>query len=137
MGRKATAVEKTDKRIMIVDDDENIRKTFALLLKKKYDVSAAGDSKEALNTYKHGSIDLLITDYKLPDQCGLDLVSRFRKLGYEGEVIMITAFPDLVNLDELSRLAISIFFVKPLDLDTLTQSIDRLMQPKPFMAGRF
>ena len=137
MGRKAADAEKSEKKIMIVDDDENIRKTFALILKKKYDVAAAGDSKEALSSYKDGHFDLLITDYKLPDQCGLDLVSKFRKLGYDGEVIMITAFPDLVNLSELSRLAISIFFVKPLDLDTLTQSIDRLMQPKPFMAGRF
>jgi hypothetical protein len=45
--------------------------------------------------------------------------------------MLITGHPDEVRLDDMGRFAISCFFVKPLDLDVLNASIDRLFQPRP------
>ena len=119
-----------DKKIVIVDDDESIRKTFFLILQKNYRVYLAKDSKEALQRFKRAKIDLIIADLKLPYLNGVELIAKFRELGYGGEVILISAYPDLVNIDELSRLSISHFFVKPLDLDSLNRSIDHLLNSK-------
>jgi response regulator of citrate/malate metabolism len=58
------------------------------------------------------------------------MIAKFRELGYQGKVILISAYPDLVNIDELSRLSISHFFVKPLDLDSINISVDRLLNSK-------
>jgi DNA-binding response OmpR family regulator len=115
------------KVIVVVDDDESIRKTFFLILHKKYRVYLAKDSKEALDRFKKSHVDLIIADLKLPQINGLDMISSFRKAGYDGEVILISAFPDLVNEKRLSDLSISDFFTKPLDLKALNHSISCLL----------
>ena len=120
----------SDKKIVVVDDDESIRKTFFLILNKNYQVYLAKDSTEALQHFKNAKIDLIIADLKLPDLNGLEMIAKFRESGYSGKVILISAFPDLVNVNTLSHLSISQFFVKPLDLDALNLSIDHLLNSK-------
>jgi DNA-binding NtrC family response regulator len=123
-----------EKKILIVDDDEPIRKTFHLLLKKQYRVFLARDSEEALREYKGQKFDLIIADLRLPRLSGLELIDRLRGLGYRGEAILISAHPDCISIDELGRHAIGHFFAKPLDLNVLSRSIDYLLQPKEAVA---
>jgi DNA-binding NtrC family response regulator len=118
------------KKIVIVDDDENIRKTFILLLGKKYRVYSLKDSQEALAKLRHSRADLVIADYKLPHLNGMELIKKLREDGFEGEAMLISAHPDLVRIEDMSRFAISHFFVKPLDLNALNLSIDRVLQAK-------
>jgi len=118
------------KKIVVVDDDKNIRKTFDLLLGKRYKVCSAKDSKEALTRLRNAPADLVIADYKLPDGNGLELIKKLRESGFEGGAMLISAHPDLVPIEDMSRFAISHFFVKPLDLDILNLSIDRVLQPQ-------
>jgi DNA-binding NtrC family response regulator len=121
------------KKIVIVDDDENIRKTFVLLLGKKYRVSSLKDSEEALAKLRNTRPDLIIADFKLPHLNGLELIKRLREAGFEGEAMLISAHPDMVKIEDLSRFSISHFFVKPLDLNALNVSIDRVLQPKKLL----
>lgn len=120
----------SQKKIVVIDDDESIRKTFFLILHKNYQVYLAKDSKEALQRFKKAKIDLIIADLKLPYLNGLEMIAKFRESGYRGEVILISAYPDLVKIDELNHLSISHFFVKPLDLDAFNRSIDYLLGSK-------
>lgn len=120
----------TEKKIVIVDDDDCIRKTFFMILNENYRVYLAKDPREALSKFKKADIDLIIADLKLPFINGLEMISIFRKSGYKGEVILISAYPDLITPDELNRLSIGHFFVKPLDLTALNQSIDHLLNGK-------
>lgn len=125
-----------EKKIVIIDDDESIRKTFFLILHENYRVYMAKDSREALQRFKKAKIDLIIADLKLPYLNGMEMITQFREAGYKGEVILISAYPDLVNVDELARLSISHFFVKPLDLDAINQSIDYLLDSKKIREKR-
>ncbi len=118
------------KKIVVVDDDETIRKTFFLILNQNYRVYLAKDGQEVLDRIKKSDVDLIIADYRLPSMNGLELVSALRKEGYRGEVIMISAHADMIEPDVLSRLAISHFFAKPLDLAALSRSIDYLLNVK-------
>jgi len=115
------------KKVVVVDDEESIRKTFFLILHENYQVYLAKDSREALQRFKKSKIDLIIADLKLPDLSGLEMIARFRESGYQGKVILISSYPDLVDIEELSRLSISHFFTKPLDLNELNKSIDCLL----------
>lgn len=124
------------KKIVVVDDDESIRKTFFLILNKNYKVYLAKDSREALQRFKKVKIDLIIADLKLPYLNGLEMIGKFRESGYRGEVILISAYPDLVEIDELNSLSISHFFVKPLDLDAFNRSIDYLLNSKKITKKR-
>ena len=118
----------SEKKIVVVDDDESIRKTFFLILHENYRVYLAKDAKEALQRFKKAKIDLIIADLKLPYTNGLEMINKFRESGYQGDAILISAFPDLINVDELSRLSVSHFFVKPLDLDALNRSIEHILK---------
>lgn len=115
------------KKVVIVDDDESIRKTFFLILNSDYRVYIAKNAEEALQRFRGANIDLIIADLKLPHLNGLDMIAKFRESGYKGEVILISAFPDLVDPKDMDRLSIGHFFVKPLDLDALNQSINYLL----------
>ena len=114
-------------KIVIVDDEESIRKTFFLILNKQYRVYLAKDAEEALARFKGPTVDLLIVDYRLPDMNGVELVARLREQGFRGEAILISAHVELIEPDILSRLRISHFFAKPLDLNALNRSIDYLL----------
>ncbi len=118
-----------EKKIIVVDDDESIRKTFFLMLKKKYRVFLARDSEEALRDHKTCKFDLIIADLKLPRLNGLEMISRFRELGFRGEAILISAHPDCVSVEELDHHSIGYFFSKPLDFQALTRSIEYLLEP--------
>lgn len=118
------------KKIVLVDDDETVRKTFSLLLGKKYRVLPLKDPRQALSQLKSSRADLVIADYKLPFINGMELIKRLRENGFEGEAMLITAHPDEVRIEDMGRFAISHFFVKPLDLNDLNLSIDRVLNPK-------
>jgi len=122
------------KKIVLVDDDETVRKTFVLLLGKKYRVVSLKDPRQALSQLKGGRADLVIADYRLPYINGMELIKRLREHGYEGDAMLITAHPDEVRIEDMGRYAISHFFVKPLDLNDLNMSIDRVLQPKDPLA---
>lgn len=129
-------MEKLGKKIVVVDDDESVRKTFFLILNKNYRVYLAKDSREALSRFRHTKIDLLIADLRLPDLDGLSLIAKFREAGYRGEAMLISAYPDDIKVEDLTRYSIGHFFVKPLDLDALMHSINYLLNPKARMERR-
>ncbi len=118
---------KSEKRIVFVDDDETIRKTFRLMFGKNYRVFLAGDSAEALRVFKHLRFDLVVADFRLPGINGLEMIGRFREMGYRGEAILISAYSDLIKIEDLERFRVGHFFVKPLDFHVLTRSIEYLL----------
>jgi DNA-binding NtrC family response regulator len=124
------------KKIVVVDDDESIRKTFFLILNKKYRVQLVKDGAETLARVKGSGVDLLIVDYRLPDMNGVELVTRLREQGFRGEALLISAHAELIDPDELLRARISHFFAKPLDLEALNRSIDYLLHKDEIEAMR-
>jgi DNA-binding NtrC family response regulator len=120
----------TTKKIVLVDDDETVRKTFTLLLGTKYRIESLKDPRQALSKLKGGRADLIIADYRLPYFNGMELIKRLRENGFEGDAMLITAHPDEVRIEDMGRFAISHFFVKPLDLNDLNLSIDRVLMPR-------
>ncbi|MGD2245784.1 MAG: response regulator [Candidatus Aminicenantes bacterium] len=126
-----------EKKIVVVDDDDIIRKTFFMILHKKYSVYLAKDAEEALCRFQREDIDLIITDLKLPRLSGLEMIAAFRKNGYKGDVILISAYPDLLQKDDLRRFSIEYFFIKPLDLKALEQSIDSLIRSEGSQSKKY
>jgi YesN/AraC family two-component response regulator len=118
------------KSIVVADDDDFIRKTFFMILHQNYCVHLAKDADEVFAHFKNRGIDLIITDLKLPRLSGLEMISILREDGYEGDLILISAYPDLIHRETLQRYSIKHFFIKPLDLKTLKHSIDSLMCPR-------
>src|SRR3990172_1446367 len=88
---------KNKKTILIVDDDpENVRNYSEILVDMDYQVIARGDVDSALALlHDKVSIDLVITDYRMPGKTGLDFIIALRRLRPSLPVIMITAYGNI------------------------------------------
>lgn len=80
------------KKILLVDDDEDLREALGeqLVLTEDFDVFEAGDGSEALARVKEGLYDLVILDVGLPDTDGRELCRLMRKQGVKNPILMLT-----------------------------------------------
>jgi two-component system response regulator PilR (NtrC family) len=80
-------------KILIVDDERSIREVLDIFLKKEgFSVTSASTGLEGLNHVRASDFDLIISDIKMPDMSGIDLLRELRTTGFNGQFILLTAF---------------------------------------------
>ena len=80
-------------RILVVDDERSIRELLEIFLKKEgFDVTSASSAKEGLEWTRSVEFDLIVSDVKMPDMTGIDLLRALREGGFGGQFILLTAF---------------------------------------------
>jgi DNA-binding response OmpR family regulator len=83
-------------RILIVDDEANIRLTLSTLLKREdYDVTSAGSGEEAVALIDQQQYDLMLVDLKMPGMDGIQVVAHLRRQGHTTAVIILTGHGSL------------------------------------------
>jgi len=116
----------TRKRILVVDDDESLRwVTQAQLQQSGYDVSAAAEASDALQSMRQAPPDLVITDLKMPGMSGLELLRKIRTDFPEIIVIMVTAFGTVENAVEAMKAGAYDYITKPVNIDELRLIVNR------------
>ena len=123
---------RTQPIILIVEDYADTRYMLKLLLESlNYAVLTAANGKLALSIAVKNHIDLIITDFNLPDTTGAALIRRLRQLNEDLNsvpIVMLTA----LDADEYRHLAAEAgcneFIVKPVDFDTLEGVLDGLLR---------
>ena len=79
------------KKIMVVDDEPNIRNLLLDVLSEKgYKVTLAKDGQDSLDQLRHHRFDLLITDIEMPRLDGIGLINRMRRRGRKEKIILMT-----------------------------------------------
>jgi DNA-binding NtrC family response regulator len=107
-------------RILIVDDEESMREFLtAVLSKEGYSVQAVESGKEALEVLGTDTFALLISDLRMPEMSGLELVALARKRHPQLSVVVITAFASLESAIEALRLGASDYIMKPFQVDEI------------------
>jgi two-component system, NtrC family, response regulator AtoC len=118
-------IELEDK-ILIVDDEEEICSVLARSLTKAgYSPITANNGREALNLFYKENFSLIISDIKMPDMNGLELLKNVRAVNPNIMVIMMTAFPEIDRVVEAMRLGACDFILKPFDLDQVVLSVKK------------
>ena len=80
-------------RILIVDDERSIRELLEIFLKKEgFEVQTAQSVTEALDLIKSTEFDLIVSDIRMPDMSGIDLLRHVRSNNFNGQFILLTAF---------------------------------------------
>jgi two-component system cell cycle sensor histidine kinase/response regulator CckA len=113
--------------ILLIDDNNLSRRVYGRLLKEKgYEVLEAADGNEALKLIDENVFDLIISDLILPDLDGRKLISLIRAKWPKIPIILISGHlleeADKVILDGPTR-----FILKPIDLNDLTEAVQRLI----------
>jgi two-component system response regulator PilR (NtrC family) len=104
-------------RLLVVDDEPDLRTLYELtLVREGYEVESAGSVEEAWPLLQQGSFQLVITDMRLPDGTGLDLLRRMEAAGRPEKGIVITAYGSAENAVEALKAGAYDYLTKPVDL---------------------
>lgn len=124
-------------RILVVDDDESIRKTISTILEEKgYEVDTAESGREAIEKTHGGFYNLALIDIRLPDMEGTELLMRMKETTPRMVKIIVTGFPSLQNaMDAVNRSA-DAYVIKPVRIDDLLETI-RVHLEKQRQAKRY
>ena len=119
-------------RILIIDDDDTIRKMLALTLSKAgYDVAAAADGNEGLKQFRKNEIDLVITDLIMPEKEGIEMIMELRNDFPDVKIIAMSGGAQ-VGPDEYLKLANALgaqrTLKKPIDREDLLETIKKILQ---------
>jgi CheY-like chemotaxis protein/predicted regulator of Ras-like GTPase activity (Roadblock/LC7/MglB family) len=119
------------KRILIVDDDADIRRivTLALSDESPYVVTSVSSAEAALLHIARQPVDLLFTDIQMPGMDGLDLIRRVHELDPNTAVIVFTVSPENVSSERAAELRVDYLLTKPVETERLRQAVDTLLNP--------
>jgi DNA-binding NarL/FixJ family response regulator/predicted regulator of Ras-like GTPase activity (Roadblock/LC7/MglB family) len=119
------------KRILVVDDDVNVRRivTLALSDDSPYEVHSVSSAEAALLHIARHPVDLLFTDIRMPGMNGLDLVQRVRELDPKTAVIVFTVSPQDLTPERAAQLKIDCLLEKPVSPDRMRLAVDLLLDP--------
>ncbi len=117
--------------ILLVDDEESPRATLALLLKQAgHEVVQADGVEAAARVLGERAFDLVITDLRMPDGSGLEVVRRTRSARHEAEVIVLTAYAGWESAKEAMRLGAFDYFEKGREPEELFHRIDQALEKR-------
>ncbi len=115
-------------RILVADDDPSVRLLLdGFLGKIGYSVDSCEDGREALKRMKESRYDLMILDYEMPFQTGIEVVRELRTRGNRAPAILISTAWSVDSLQTSQGLDPIEYLAKPLDLGGLKASIQKLV----------
>ncbi|HUF93957.1 MAG TPA: response regulator, partial [Candidatus Limnocylindria bacterium] len=122
-------------KILVVDDEKSI----LLLLREAlgqwgYQVKTASSGMEALEILRSELFDAMLSDVRMPDMSGLDLLREVRKQDESIEVVMMTGYPTIASAVQALKEGAYDYLSKPLILDELRHLMARMMERK-FLRG--
>lgn len=120
-------------KVLIVDDEPDIRELLEITLgRMKLDTYSARDASEALALLKRETFDLCLTDMRLPDGTGLELVQHIQQRFPQTPVAMITAYGNVDTAINALKAGAFDFLTKPVDLNRLRELVSSaLLLPAP------
>jgi DNA-binding NtrC family response regulator len=113
-------------RILIVDDDEQIRLGLESLLSDDWDTRTAADGREAIVAFAEYSPDVVLIDVGLPDISGIDLLNHVKTYSETTAVIMMSGIGKLDRVTESMKLGAETFLQKPFDYETLVATLEQV-----------
>jgi DNA-binding NtrC family response regulator len=117
--------------VLIADDEKNIREGLGRSLERDdYNVFLAGDGREALATVEENEIDLIITDLKMPNLSGQELLKRVTAAYPTVPVIMLTGHGSIESAVDAMRVGAYDFLTKPINLDRLSLLVKRALSKR-------
>jgi two-component system NtrC family response regulator len=121
--------------ILVVDDEEPQRRVLAGFLRKAgYDVEAVGSPDEALAVVAARTVDLVLTDLRMPGKTGIELLEAVRGLNPEIPVVVMTAYGTVASAVDAMKRGAADYLGKPVDLDELEVLVARTLERRALVS---
>jgi two-component system, NtrC family, response regulator PilR len=119
------------KRVLVTDDERSMRELLAIVLKREgYDVILAENGQQALAVIQRGTVDLVISDIKMPDMSGVEVLRAAKAADAGLPTIMMTAFASTETAVEAMRLGACDYLIKPFDVDVLKMKVREKLEAR-------
>jgi DNA-binding NtrC family response regulator len=116
-------------RILVVDDDENIRSVLiAILQDEGYTVESADTAKKGIEKSEKSFYNLALIDVRLPDMEGIELLGKLRETKPKMRKIIITGYPTLQNAVAAVNKGADAYVMKPFDVEKILHTIKEQLQ---------
>ncbi len=120
-----------DYSILIIDDEQSQREVLnGYLLKKGYKTFTASSGSEGITLTQNEQIDIILSDYKMPDKTGLEILEEVKNINPEICFVLITAYGTIENAVKAMRLGAYDYLTKPIDLDELDLLLEKIIENK-------
>ncbi|HLE18592.1 MAG TPA: response regulator [Syntrophales bacterium] len=124
------------KKILIVDDDREFRDHLIEVLKEEgYQIESASSAKEAYALLSAVEFDIVLLDYLMPKQSGVDAISEIKRLRPKVKVIMVTAFASIEHAIDAIKRGATDYISKPFKIDNLLLTLRRVLEEAKFDEG--
>ncbi len=115
-------------KILIAEDEANIRLLLEIRLKSRYTVITAANGAQALELIEQGGVDLIVTDIMMPKMDGYEMVETLRARGDTTPVIMLTAKDTLTDKGQGFMVGCDDYITKPVNFEELIWRIDAILR---------
>lgn len=118
-----------DISLLLIDDEEvQVQSLKTFLSKRGYKIYTSLSAKNALEIIKSNNIDIVLTDYKMPDLDGLTTLIKIKEINPEIDVVIMTAYGTIENAVEIMKAGAFDFLTKPIDLDHLVNILSKIIE---------
>ncbi len=115
--------------ILVADDEPRQREALARALRSAgHDVHVADGGEEAVRIVRERAVDVVLTDLRMPDVSGLEVLRRVRELQPEVAVVVMTAYGSVANAVEAMKSGATDYLTKPVELDELELVVERALE---------
>jgi len=126
---------KSEGLVLVVDDEPDVRKVVRMTLEKAgYDVIEAEDGEKAIAEVKKEEnmllLTLIITDIRMPNMNGIDVINYYQKEWPSIPLIVLTGFPDLDMATSMLQHGVVDYLVKPVEAEKLRASVAKAIQQR-------
>ena len=123
------------KTILLVDDDASLRRIVEhTLAAQGHAVLSAANAAEALRLFKAGPVDLVITDIRMPDMDGIELLRQIKRLDENAVVVMITAFSSVETAVEAMKAGACDYVTKPFSREEFKVVVEKGLRQRELLA---
>jgi len=123
--------ENRNYHILVVDDEENIRKVLETIFAQKgYRVTTVENGFAAMKVVEGERVDMAIIDLKMPGMDGMELLGRIKDHSSDITVVVITGYADVENTAKALKAGASDFLPKPFGAQEIFHSVSRLIELK-------
>src|SRR5215831_15541458 len=118
-------------RILIVDDEPSMRDMLRIVLRRDgFDVVVAANGREAVDTLQRERVDLLLSDIRMPDVGGVEVLRAAKDVNKDIIAFMMTAFASTDSAVEAMRLGAVDYFTKPFNMDELRLKVRQHLETR-------
>jgi response regulator RpfG family c-di-GMP phosphodiesterase len=117
-----------DVHVLVVDDEPQIRDILASVLRREgYRVTSRGNPREALEDFARAPVDLLLTDFQMPEMTGLELVEAAKRTAPGLGSVLVTAYATLEIALAALRQGVDDYLLKPFRIDEIRRVVERVL----------